>query len=243
MWKPMVVAAVCFGLAACGPGTVAEQVSTHDAALSTTMDKLAALGELAKAAPRVTENAIAWPAEDVSATYPKRNIVFIQLEDFEDLGARPKLDYRVNNRSPWCDVAALTSWTPSGSTSRALAGRYIIMNADNAQPDNVEKLFSQFLDTRYVLVARTHSYEPARMVGASEFEPAKYRGDALVFALDPPKLLGGVTISAANTGRVQTRLGRNNQNLAADLHVQVQGQVLKALKALTPSLKDVRISL
>ena len=77
------------------------------------------------------------------------------------------------------------------------------------------------------------------MVGAKEFLPGSYEGELLIYALtNTPKLIGGMRFDSHSQRSVRTRLGRDRQNLDADLNMQTQGAIRDGLKKLIPAIAE-----
>ena len=218
----------------CGPPPIAEQVEQHRAALKAKLDALAALGPVAAAAPAVEQDAIAWPAADLVMRYPERNTLLLHLEEFDDLALRMALPVRASNRSPSVDVARLAGWSSPRKSNLPTDPDY---DPGGSTPDMVHKLFGQFLATKYVLVLRTLSYVPAQLIGDRKFKAGTYAGEVLVYQLDGQRLLGGFRFDVRSTQSIGTKAGRDRQNLAADMHFQVQRGVRGKLVKATPALQ------
>ncbi len=203
--------------------------------------KLAALekvGELAAKAPPVTEDRIAWEAEDLDPDLLEPNVTVLHIEEFKNLTVRVQLATpKATNRSLIVDAAhaaGLTDPQKGDPATYAVDEKY---DPGNREPEQAERKLESLSKLRYALVVRTLSYVPPKMTGESTFHGGAFEGEVLVFDVDKAKLLGGYRIGARNQATVGTREGRNEANLAADMHFSVKGAVRDGLKKHTPALQ------
>jgi len=166
---------------------------------------------------------------DLSLKYKKSNALLVHAEELENPTVRLALPVRLNQRSPAVDVATALNIVKS-----APADSLDAMYDPSCGPESTD--WKQMAETRYVLVVRTSEIKAAKMVGEKTFEPGSWLGEVLVFELRSKKLLGGFIVTGGNHAWVQTRLGRDQQNLNADLKLAARGNLNVELRKHFPSV-------
>ena len=160
--------------------------------------------------------------------YKKSNALLVHAEELENPTVRFALPVRLNQRSPAVDVAtALSLVKPAPADS--LDATY----DPSCGPESTD--WKQMAETRFVLVVRTSEIKAAKMVGEKTFQPGSWLGEVLVFELRSKKLLGGFVVTGGNHAWVQSRLGRDQQNLNADLKLAARGNLNVELRKHFPS--------
>lgn len=182
------------------------------------------------AAPLTAQSADGLKAvTDLSLKFKKSNALLIHLEDLENPTVRLVLPVRLDDRSPSVDVAtALNLVKPAAAET--LDAKYD-PSCGLESPD-----WQRLGETRYVLVVRTSEIKAAKMMGEKKFEPGSWLGEILVFELRSKKLLGGFPVTGGNHAWVKTALGRNQQNLNADLKLAARGNLNAEMRRHFPSV-------
>ena len=78
----------------------------------------------------------------------------------------------------------------------------------------------------------------ARMTGEKTFEGGGWTGEVLVFDVESKALLGSFALVGSHHAVVGTRLGRDEQNLAADLALATRGNFNAELRKRIPSVGE-----
>lgn len=215
-------------LLACGCQTPREK---YEAASRETLALLPSLANLAREAAPITEAAVDGlkAVTDLSLKYKRSNALLIHLEELSNPTVRLALPVRLNHRSPTVDVATALNLVQPVAPER-LDARYD-PSCDAESPD-----WQLLGEARYVLVVRTSEARDARLLGDRTFAEGSWRGEVLVYELRSKRLLGGFPLSGGNHAWVQTRLGRDQQNLNADLQLAARGNLNEALRQHFPSV-------
>ncbi len=205
----------------------------HEARARAVLDALPAFAPLARAAPRSTEATAAPLAalKNLSVKYQDSNALLIHLEELEVPSQRLRLPVRINQRSPTVDVAAALGVTRAGDAGVLDTGYNPACPEDSPDWQRLGAL-------EYVLVARSFDHEGAKLVGDHKFQGGGWAGDVLVFDFATKQLLGGFPLAATHHAVVGTRLGRDEQNLAADLALAARGNLDAALRQWIPAVGE-----
>ena len=203
----------------------------YEAKARETLTLLPLLATAARVAPLVTEQSAEGlkGVTDLVLKYKMANALLIHLEDLENPTVRRALPIRADKRSPSVDVATVLHLVKTGATE-PLDAKY----EPNIGPDSFE--WKHMAETRYVLVVRTVAVKDPVLGGAKKFEPGLWLGELLVFELRSQKLLGGFTLTARNSPRVESRTGDVLRNLKSDLTMAVWGNVTAGLRKHFPSV-------
>lgn len=196
-----------------------------------TLALLPSLAEAARAVPPLTaQSADALKAvTDLSMKFKKSNGLLVQIEELENPTVRLALPVRLNQRSPAADVANVLNLV------KPVAADLLDAKYDpSCGPESPD--WQRMAETRYVLVVRTTEAKEAKMTGAKTFEAGSWVGEILVFELRSKKFLGGFTVTGGNHAWLKTSLGRDQQNLNADLQLAARGNLTAELRKHFPSV-------
>ncbi len=203
----------------------------YEAKARETLALLPSLAAAAREAAPLTEQSAEGlkAVTDLSLKFKKSNALLIHLEELENPTVRLALPVRLNHRSPAVDVATTLNLV------KPVAAELLDAKYDpSCGPESPD--WQLMAETRYVLVVRTKASKSAVMTGEKTFEGGSWQGEILVFELASRKLLGGFTVSGGNHATVGTRLGRDIQNLRADLQLASRGNLEADLRKHFPSV-------
>ena len=206
----------------------------YEAAARVNLAAMPALYELASAAPPVdpaSTQALA-SLKDLSAKYLDSNALIIHLEELQNPTLRREIPVRLNHRSPTVDLAAKLNLTKPEPDARLDASYALGLDSEDAQ----KSVFQRMGTLKYVLVVRTRGQHDAQVAGGNTFIGGAWEGEVLVFELASKHLLGGFALAGDNHGTVQTRDGRDTQNLAADLTLATRGNLNARLRQVLPAV-------
>ncbi len=203
----------------------------YEAKARETLALLPSLAAAARdAAPLTAQSADGLKAvTDLALKFQKSNALLIHIEELGNPTVRVALPVRLDQRSPAVDVAtSLNLVKPPAAEPPDV--KYD-PSCSSESPD-----WQRLAETRYVLVVRTSEVKDAKMVGEKTFEPGSWLGEILVFELRSKKLLGGFFLTGGNHAWVKTALGRDQQNLNADLQLAARGNLNAELRRHFPSV-------
>lgn len=203
----------------------------HEAAARANVERLPQFAALAAGAPAATEGSAAGLASlsDFSVKYLHSNAMLTHLEELENPTVRWKLPLRVNLRSPATDVAHALGFV------RAVEAAQLDERYDPACPDDSPD-WQRLAELKYLLIVRTLSAKAAELTGHDTFKKGAWMGEVLVYDFASQRLLGGFPLTGSHHSRVQTTLGRDEQNLAADLLLAVRGNFNAELRKYIPAV-------
>lgn len=198
------------------------------------LTKIPALAEVAKNAPAVDESATQALASvtGLKLRYQDSNALLIHLEELENPTLRRQLSIRLNNRSPAVDLAHALQIVKQEPETKLEASYDVGLNAES----NMNSVWQRMGELKYVLVVRTLELKTPELAGDKTFVAGNWKGEILLFELAGKKLLGGFIVEAINHATVETRTGRDQENLAADLKLTARGNLVAAIRKLVPGV-------
>ena len=205
----------------------------HEAKAREVIAALPGFAGPAKAAPEASEQTAA-PLKnlsDLTVRYQHATAMLVHLEELENPTLRKTLPVRVNQRSPTVDAAnalGLVKAEPSATLDTSY---------DPACPDDSVDWLT-LGNLKYLLVVRSNQMKAARMTGEKTFEGGGWTGEVLVFDVESKALLGSFALVGSHHAVVGTRLGRDEQNLAADRALATRGNFNAELRKRIPSVGE-----
>lgn len=205
-----------------------------EAAARANLELLPGLAEPARNAPpadEATEKNLA-NIKGIKLEYLNTNALLIHLEELENPTLRHELPLRINNRSPNVDLAqalGLVKQEPGTKLETAY-------NPGLDVESNMNSVWQRMGELRFVLVVRTLNLKDAELAGNKTFFTGTWKGEILVFELADKKLLGGFTVDGINHANVKTTVGRDRENLAADLKLTTRGNMVARIRELFPGV-------
>lgn len=208
----------------------------YEVAARANLAALPGLEEAARSAPPIDEAATKALASisGMQLRYLHSNTLLIPIEELANPTVRLDLPMRLDHRSPTVDLAdALHVVKPS-------AGAKVDTKYSSGADSEVEmkSVWQLMGELRYVLVVRSRGLREAQQAGAKTFVGGAWEGEVLVFELASRKYLGGFLLRGTNHSTVQTRDGRDTQNLAADLYLATRGNLDAKLRELIPGVGE-----
>lgn len=195
----------------------------YEAAVRVRLAELPAFVELTKRAPSAsdaTEKTLS-ALTDFSAKYLESNALLIHLEELENPTLRRALPMRLNQRSPTVDAAAALALTRPDASAMLDEGYSTGLESES----NMNGVWVRLGTLRYLLVVRTTGFKEATLLGQGTFEGGGWAGDIVVFDVDSKVVKGVFALTGTQHSRVKTVVGRDSQNLAADLGLALRGNL------------------
>ncbi len=196
-----------------------------EAAARETLKRLPLLAAVARDAPSLNERSSDGlkAVGDLSLKFKHSNALLTHLEELANPSVRWALPIRLNHRSPAVDVATALGAVEPVSDDQLEA------NYDPAcGPDSSD--WQLMGEARYALVVRTRAVIDAAMTGEKTFKGGQWVGEVMLFGLADRKFIGGFAVTGGSHAFVQTRLGRDLQNLNADLALAARGNLNAELR-------------
>jgi hypothetical protein len=192
--------------------------------------RLSAFAAVAPTAPPATAATVATLAKltDFSGKYRDTNALLVHQEELANPTLRRALPLRLNWRSPAVDVANVLGLT------KAEPGVELDTAYDPSCGEESED-WQRLASVKYLFVVRTTLFREAQMTGAQTFSPGVWEGDVSVFDFDSKGYQGGFALQARNQESVRTRLGRDDANLKADLHLGARSTLDDTLRKVIPT--------
>lgn len=203
-----------------------------EAAARANLELLPGLAETACNAPPVDEAAEKALTEikGLKLAYLDTNVLLIHLEELENPTLRRELPLRINNRSPNVDLAEALGAVKPEPGAKLDTSYQPGLEVEN----NMNSVWQRMGELRFVLVVRTLNLKDAELAGNKTFFTGTWKGEILVFELADKKLLGGFTVDGINHANVKTTVGRDRENLAADLKLTTRGNLVARIRKLIP---------
>lgn len=206
----------------------------YEAAARANLELLPGLTEAARNAPPMDETAEKALAgiKGFKLEYLNSNALLIHFEELENPTLRRELPLRVNNRSPSVDLAEALGAVKSEPGAKLDTSYKPGLEVES----NMNSVWQRMGELKFVMVVRTLNLKDAELAGNKTFFTGTWKGEVLVFELPDKKLLGGFTVEGINHANVKTTVGRDRENLAADLKLTTRGNLVAGIRRLIPGV-------